>query len=126
MRSHRDETGQASGYILGVQKLTMSRGVRLRFGEGFVKPKHPEGRWRWSRGRRSGGGLGLSPGPCKGLPPSFPAVSASQVCEQQWPRPINDTLYCNCALCGWCSKVNTTRNELRRQIALSICINSYA
>lgn len=48
----------------------------------------------------------------QGLPTSFLAVSASQVCEQQWLRPINDTLYCNHALCGWCSKVNTTGNEL--------------
>lgn len=94
-----------SSWILGVQKLTESRGVLLRFAGAFVKPE-PEG---------TGGGVeGPGTRPLLGKKPtSFPAVSASQVCERQCmcdPCPINDTLYCNHVL--WGSKVNTSVNKL--------------
>lgn len=98
-----------SGWILGVQKLTKSRGVLLWFEGAFVKLKPPEGMEQGEGGYR---GLGHSHGRQK--PTSFPAVSASQVCDRQCPCPINDTLYCNHPLWGqgWCSKVNTIGNKL--------------
>lgn len=68
----------------------------------------------WGHGAGGGGyrGLGHSPGRQKHT--SFPAVSASQVCDRQCLCPINDTLYCNHLLWGqgWCSKVNTIGNKL--------------
>lgn len=68
------------GWILGVQKLTESHGVLLWFEGAFVKLEPPEGT-----------GVGMKGG-CRGLgyslslqrPTSFPAVSASQVCERQY------------------------------------------
>lgn len=72
MRNHGGETGQGSSYILGVQKLTMSRGVLLWFWEGFCETEAPRGQMEVEWGRRSAVGLGLSAGPCKGCLPLFP------------------------------------------------------
>lgn len=63
-----------SGWILGVQKLTESHSVILWFEGAFVQLELPEST---GQGEKEGeeGGVGVE------YPTSFPAVSASQVCE---------------------------------------------
>lgn len=57
------KSGQGSSYILGVQKLTMSRGVLLWFWRGFCETEAPRGqtgggvRAEGREGRRGGPGL---------------------------------------------------------------------
>lgn len=71
MRSPRDESGQASGYILGVQKLTMSRGVRLWFGDGFCGTEAPRGQMEVEWGAKVGRGPGTQPRPLQGASSLF-------------------------------------------------------
>lgn len=88
--------GKRSGFR-GFKKLTKSRGgVHLRFEGALCETEAPRG-----QGKRLGeeGGRVRGRRGCKGDPrpaeahTPVPAVSASQVCERQWP-PVQSMTHC--------------------------------
>lgn len=110
MRIHGGKRGQGSSYILGVAKLTMNCGFGgfCGFWRSFCETEAPRGQTRGGGCRRRRVGAGARD--CR---PLFPQCQRHRcVNNNGHVQSMTDCIIIVLCVCGWCSKVNTTGNEL--------------